>query len=46
VQALLDNRPRRDGFAATMLVLMVLGAAIAVLGMQRSADAVFDAASR
>jgi Zn-dependent protease with chaperone function len=44
VRALLGERPRRSSFAAAVLVLMVVAAGVAVLGMERSADAVFDAA--
>jgi Zn-dependent protease with chaperone function len=43
VRALLGGRPRRNGLAAAALVLMVVAAGVAVVGMQRSADALFDA---
>jgi Peptidase family M48 len=44
VAALLSGQPRRNSAATAALVLLVLAAGIAVVGMERSADAVFDAA--
>jgi hypothetical protein len=46
VRALLETRPRRNAFAAAMLVLIALGGAAALMAMQRSCDAVFDASQR
>ncbi|HEY2792302.1 MAG TPA: M48 family metalloprotease [Micromonosporaceae bacterium] len=46
VRALLETRPRRNAFAAGMLVLMALGAVAAVMAMQRCSDALFDASQQ